>query len=1040
MCKKGRVGQLVVLLALMGALLPCLLYSQERIIPEPSFPPRVEIFELPGGTLGNRVRDIVQDSVGFLWFTSSYGLHRYDGYEVKTYLHDPSDTTTISAHLSFCLYVARDGSLWVGANNQLEGLCQYDYATETFAHFRHEAPEAESLTNALVNVITDDAAGNLWVGTNNKGLYRINRKTGAVRRFFHAPADPGSLSDDQVVSLLVDSRGILWVGTGAGRFLGPTGGLNRYEPQTESFTHYFHEPGNPQSLLNNKINALLEDSYGNFWVGARGNGLHLMDRDKGAFQRYQLDLSQVAPLTFPYLFSANAVSFIREDRDRRLWVGTILGGVNCYDPVSGALEHFEFDEKSPQGLKSEVTLTMCQSKDGTIWLGPGEEFNPRVQRIDMGNRHFSYYRLGNRVQTLLESRNGDTWIGTTDDGLMRMNRESGELKRFRLGPAGPEGVIFQDITSIYEDQEGRLWIGFVFSQGFVCLDPNTGAQKQYAFLPPDAPEPLWVLLTGLLEDHNGRLWISTIRQGIFIFDKKTETVRRFQPPPSPSDSIPLKNVTKLFLDSKGRMWIGCGGARFEQKQELTVSCLDFRKDSIFHFKLSARFSDLRNYINGIEEDGQGNIWISAFQTLFKLDPERGLIRQFHYRNDPAFQSVVFAMAKDETGRLWLSGAEGFTCFDPLSEKALAFRPGRLEHNLVRFQLAGYRNPKGELFFGDAAGFHTFDPDKALEEAMRFQPEVKLTEFRLAGAPLKATAGSPLKNSIWETKALSLTHDQNVFSIQFSSLDFRTPRNTRYQYILENYDADWRWAGADPIASYSRVPPGEYRFRVKALTNGGLWSDEASLRITITPPWWANIWAYSVYAAVIITLIYYFTNLRFKRRLAQAEARSLRELDLAKTRLYTNISHEFRTPITVILGMARQVREQPEKWFRQGLDMITENSRRLLRLVNQMLDLSKLEAGAMEAQLQQGDVIAYLRYLVEPFQWHAQTKNIQLEFHTSEKELWMDFDPEKLGHICSNLLSNAIKFTPGGGPVFRDGKKRISRSVERIRNFIIRTGI
>lgn len=160
MRKKGRVGRVVLHLLFLAVLPSCLLFEQGRILPEPSFPPRVEVFELPGGNLGNRVRDIVQDSVGFLWFTSSYGLHRYDGYGVRTYLHDPSDTTTISAHLPFCLHIARDGSLWAGTYNQLGGLCQYDYATETFAHFRHEAPEEESLTNAPVNAITDDLARN----------------------------------------------------------------------------------------------------------------------------------------------------------------------------------------------------------------------------------------------------------------------------------------------------------------------------------------------------------------------------------------------------------------------------------------------------------------------------------------------------------------------------------------------------------------------------------------------------------------------------------------------------------------------------------------------------------------------------------------------------------------------------------------------------------------------------------------------------------------------------------------------------------------
>lgn len=1012
---KAGKEQFTLLLSLIGLFPGGLLSGQERIFPEPSFPPRVEVFELPGGQLGNRVRDIVQDSFGFLWFTSSAGLHRYDGYETRTYMHVPSDSTTLSSHFPSCLHVARDGSLWVGSYNREIGLNRYDYATETFLHFHLETTEAESLATAMVNVIADDAAGNLWVGTQNKGLYRINPTTGEVCRFFHNPDDPGSLSYDQVVSLLVDSKGTLWVGTGAGRFTDSLGGLNRYEPGTDSFTHYFHEPGDPKSLLNNRINSLLEDSHGNFWVGTRGNGLHRMDRDKGTFQRYQLDLSQISSRTFPYLLSANAVSFIREDLDRRLWVGTYLGGVNCYDPVSGTLEHFEYNEQDRQGLKSELLFTMYPSADGTIWLGPGEDLKPRVQRIDMGNKYFSYYRLRNHVQAVAESRNGLTWIGTRDSGLISINRASGAIERYHLGPSGPDEVLFQDINSMYEDKVGQLWIGFIFNRGFVRLDPRSGTQKQYAFFPDDPESPL-ILLTDFEEDNDGRLWISSLREGIFLFDKKAERISRYQPPPSLGDSLPLKNVTRLFLDSRGRMWIGCAGGQFEPKQELTVSCVDFGKDSIFHFHLVPQFSELRNYINGIEEDEQGNIWISALQTLFKLEPENGRTRQFHYPNDPAFQSAVFAMTKDEKGRFWLSGLDGFTCFDPLRETAVAFRSERMEQNLGRFQLAGYRNGEGELFFGDAGGFHVFNPEKVLQEAMRFQPKVTLTEFRLAGLPLKAVAGSPLKGCIWETKDLKLTYHQNVFSIVFSTFNFRSPQATRYRYILEGYDADWKWAGTDPIASYSRVPPGTYRFRVKALTNGGIWSEEVGLKIKITPPWWANTWAYGVYFIGIISLIYFFVSFRFKRRLAQSEARALRQMDIAKNRFYTDISHEFRTPITVILGMAQVIGERPEKWLRQGLEMIAENSRRLLRLVNQILDLSKLESGAMEPQLKQGDVISFLRYLVEPLEWHARSREVELNFHAAEAEFWMDFDPEKLTQICTNLLSNAIKFTPAKGRV------------------------
>ncbi|MBK8706025.1 MAG: response regulator [Saprospiraceae bacterium] len=518
-----------------------------------------------------------------------------------------------------------------------------------------------------------------------------------------------------------------------------------------------------------------------------------------------------------------------------------------------------------------------------------------------------------------------------------------------------------------------------------------------------------------MEDHLGRIWISSIREGIFLFDKKTATISRFQTPPSANGGLSLKNVTKLFRDSKGRMWIGCGGGRFEQGQALSISCVDFGMDTIYHYTLHPKIDDIRRYINGIEEDGSGNIWINAFQTLFRLDPSSGQIRQFNHQHT-RFSIRFFRHGQRQSGKLVDLGDDGFTCFDPINERVLAFKPGRLSHNFIGFKLAGFCNKNGELFFGDNNGFHAFFPKKAIQEIMRFSPKVRLTEFLLAGSRLKALPGSPLTKSIWETSEIKLAHHQNVFSIRFSTMDFRSPLTTRYLYILENYDAEWRWASANPMAGYSRVPPGKYRFRVKALTNGSFWSEEVSLHISISPPLWANIWAYSFYVVICSALIYFIVNLQFKRRLAQAETKALRRLDHAKNHLYTNISHEFRTPITVIMGMARQVKDNPEKWFRHGLEMIIENSQKLLRLVNNMLNLSKVEAGVMEVQMQQGNIISYLYQVVEPFLWYAKSKNIQLDFHPKENEILMDYDAEKLTHICANLLSNAIKFTPEGGRV------------------------
>ncbi len=277
----------------------------------------------------------------------------------------------------------------------------------------------------------------------------------------------------------------------------------------------------------------------------------------------------------------------------------------------------------------------------------------------------------------------------------------------------------------------------------------------------------------------------------------------------------------------------------------------------------------------------------------------------------------------------------------------------------------------------------------------------------------------MKHSITFTEEIRLKYDQNDIRLEFVALNYTAPEQNQFEYQLIGYDEDWQSTGAvNPYATYTNLESGEYTFQVRGANNDGHWNLEGTtLSIIITPPWWATLWAYFLYALIVFSIIALIYRFQLNRRLAEAEARRLQELDSAKTRLYTNITHEFRTPLTVIEGMADQIREDPKQWFGEGLDLIKRNNRRLLELVNQMLALRKLESGNMPVQMVHGDVVNYLRYVMESFHAHAESKDIRLHFLCEQEKIDMDYDPEKLQTIVSNLLSNAIKFTPAGGNVY-----------------------
>ncbi|MCB0581716.1 MAG: helix-turn-helix domain-containing protein [Phaeodactylibacter sp.] len=297
------------------------------------------------------------------------------------------------------------------------------------------------------------------------------------------------------------------------------------------------------------------------------------------------------------------------------------------------------------------------------------------------------------------------------------------------------------------------------------------------------------------------------------------------------------------------------------------------------------------------------------------------------------------------------------------------------------------------------------------------PKVMITDFLLQDKRQLPVADGPLTSPAWSTENIRISQRHQSFTFRFACLDFRDPDANHFEFRLEPYDPFWRQPRGEPSATYVNVPAGHYTFHLKAADSEDVWGEEKAIRIIIIPPWWARWWAYSLYALTAAGLFYAFFRFRLNHELERAEANRLKDLDEAKTRLYTNISHEFRTPLTIISGMARQIGEEPEKWFREGLQMIRNNSDKVLYLVNQMLGLQKLEAGKMPVLMEQGDVLPFLRYLTRSFQAYAATQGIQLHFLPVREEIIMDYDAEKLAAILSNLLSNAIKFTPEGGNVY-----------------------
>jgi signal transduction histidine kinase/DNA-binding response OmpR family regulator/ligand-binding sensor domain-containing protein len=972
---------------------------------------QMEMFELPNGESGNHVQSIVQDKYGFMWFGSQFGLHRWDGHHFKTYLNNPADPNSIGCDYIEYILPARDGSLWIGFWGG--GMDHFDQTTGKFTHYT--ARGENGLSSGHVSVILEDKNGLIWVGT-MEGLDRLDPKTGEIRHFRNRRNDPSSLSCNQVRSLYEDSEGTLWVGTGFVFDEIGKGGLNRFHPETGTFTRYLHDPRDPSSLAGPEVRAMLEDSKGNFWVGTSGDGLQKMNRQTGKFIRYPNHRGNQTPYSAPAYDhgSFRHVTCLMEDKAGLLWIGDFSSGFKVIDPATGQWKLFQQNRKHARLLEN-AAWTAFQSKDGVRWFSTASS-DARVYRIAGKQDVFKAVVLPSKqgfVSSFSEDKKDNLWFSTNEFSIGKLERdkpEKGVVVRFAEQEQALAGA-----TKILAADDGTLWaVKADSATGLIRYHPEKKMIEHFQHDPGDAGSIASNFINDILLDKNGNLWIATDGEGLDYFDKKTGKFRHFRNRKNNPNSLTHNHLDKLFQANDGNLWV-VGSANRGKGRAIFVNRFDPQQKEVTRYNLNGIPAGQDIWQSPPTQDKEGNIWLCLENGILKLVPVTGTCVYFGSTLLGKEVLPLKGMEMDDEGKLWIMGQK-LLKFDPERETVFAYTiGGGLESHSFQ-KGAIYKNEKGEIFLGGRYGFHYFDPGKIAGSSSE-APIVRITEFELLDQTEQAIFDSTQKVVFWKSGILELKHTQNVFAFRFAALDFIDPMGNRLEYMLENFDKNWRVAGQEPKATYIKVPPGKYRFRVRGANSLGVWGEETSLEVVIHPPFWLTWWAYVLYGLLIAATLYGIYRFYLNRRLEQAETQRLKELDEMKNRLYANITHEFRTPLTVILGMAKQVRENPADWFAEGMDMISRNGENLLGLVNQMLDLSKLESGNLPLRYEQDDVVKFLGSVVESFRSFAESRGVRLHFLSEPDELVMDHDPEKLKHIVMNLLSNAVKFTPGNGDVY-----------------------
>lgn len=941
---------------------------------------------IENGLSNNAVRCIYQDHKGFMWIGTYDGLNRYDGYTFKTFRNRFQDTTSLISNWIYTIAEDAENRLWIGSRI---GVCTYNSLTENFspAYYLDYNSKSKKQLQTDVRTIISDAAGNILIGTHNLGLL-LHEMGSQLAIQIPVQKDGRSITNYTVAAIKNISPDITWLFIqdlglyvfsrsaktikpvdatvknancmeidGHTLWVGTNNGLWKYNIASAKYDKVFTERQGGLSF--NKVVTLLFADNRELWIATDGNGINILDIANEKM-RYLL------PGSDPNSLTSGSVFALYEDKAKRKWIGTLRGGINIIDPGKADFHT----------IKHEPTNRNSLIYDFILSFGEGD--------------------------------NNELWIGTDGGGLSRWDRNTNRFTNYRHDPTNSHSLSNNFVTSIQQDFQKDIWFAtyggginrYVKSNNsfvyYHCIDPATGLEDKN----------VWKLF----EDSRKNLWACTFSNGhLYRLNRMTGRFEIFEKS--------LLDVITIAEDRLGNIWLG-------NTNELLKWNEATRQLSSYHIGKPVR---------SIKEDKSGNLWVGTEDGgLLLFDRKTESVAARYTTVDGLCNNAVLNILEDQKGYLWMSTFNGISKFDIHSKSFKNyFGSDGLQSNQFNFN-AALALRSGEFAFGGIKGFNLFQPDQI--GTVSSMPSLILTGLQVNNGTIGQTGAYVSKIQHNTIQSIEVPFNKTILTFSFTALEYSSPNKISYAWKMEGWDRDWNYAGNLRMASYTQLREGEYKFRVRCTDAEGQWNpQEIAVIVTVLPPWYRSWWAYTLYVCLLAAAIYSYlsyktrqTKLKYEIELANLRATNEKEIaekerEMHEKRLsfFTNVSHEFRGPLTLIINPLKEVIEN--KTFsglseKAGLNVVYRNARRLRSLVDQLLLFRKADSGADQLSIMRLNLYDLCNEVFLCFVQQAKSKGIQYDFECTDHNKEIYADREKLEIILYNLLSNALKYTPLGGRV------------------------